>query len=272
MLHQFSYAAPRSKAELFSILDDQAGNAKVLAGGTDLLVNIRNGVMKPQLVVDIKKVAGYEGISYSPKEGLIFRPTVTINDILRDPSVRDHYPLLQDCGHDLASYQVRNRATIMGNVVNASPCSDMAPALLCLGAQAVIASSKGTRQVPFKEFFTGVKKTVLSPNEVLEAIVIPPSSAGGRGAYRKLKRINGHDLGIIGVAVYIQGDVLRIGVSSAAPTPVVTQDLPATVSVEDAVAAARSVINPISDVRCSKEYREFMVEVFVKRLLEEVRK
>ncbi|AEJ18770.1 FAD binding domain-containing protein [Gracilinema caldarium] len=272
MLHQFTYAAPRSTSEPLSILDDQAEKAKILAGGTDLLVNIHNRVMKPQLVVDIKKVAGYEGISYSPTEGLIFRPTVTINDILRDPSVRDHYPLLQDCGHDLASYQVRNRAPIMGNVVNASPCSDMAPALLCLGAQARIASSKGTREVPFKEFFTGVKKTVLSPTEVLEAIVIPAASAGGRGAYRKLKRINGHDLGIIGVAVYIKGDVLRIAVSSAAPTPVVTLDLPASIPIEDAVVAARNIINPISDVRCSKEYREFMVEVFVKRLLQEIRK
>ncbi|HPC71540.1 MAG TPA: FAD binding domain-containing protein [Treponema sp.] len=272
MLHQFSYTAPRSKSELFSILDDQGANAKVLAGGTDLLVNIRNGVMKPRLVVDIKKVSGYQGISYSPTEGLIFRPTVTINEILRDASVRDHYPLLQECGHDLASYQVRNRATIMGNVVNASPCSDMAPALLCLGARAVIASSKGTREVPFKEFFTGVKKTVLSPTEVLESIVVPASSAGGRGAYRKLKRINGHDLGIVGVAVYIQGDLLRIAASSSAPTPVVTPDLPVDISVEDAVAATRKIISPISDVRCSKEYREFMVEVFVKRLLAEVRK
>lgn len=272
MLHQFSYAGPRSKQELLRILDDHEGNAKVLAGGTDLLVNIRNGVMKPQLVVDIKKVSGYEGITYSPAEGLVFRPAVTINEILKNQAVRDHYPLLQECGHDLASYQVRNRATIMGNVVNASPCSDMAPALLCLGAQAVIASSKGTRVVPFTDFFTGVKKTVLGPAEVLESIVIPPTAAGAKGAYRKLKRINGHDLGIIGVAVSIKGDVLRIAVSSAAPTPVVTPDLPASISVEDAVAATRKIISPISDVRCSKEYREFMVDVFVKRLLTEVRK
>lgn len=272
MLHQFSYAAPRSKAELFSILEDQEGKAKVLAGGTDLLVNIRNGVMKPELVVDIKKVSGYEGISYSPSEGLVIKPAVTINEILRDPAVRDHYPLLQECGHDLASYQVRNRATLMGNVVNASPCSDMAPALLCLGARAVIASGKGTREIPFTEFFTGVKKTVLSPTEVLEAVIIPPQAGDTRGAYKKFKRINGHDLGIVGVAVGIKDDVLRIAVSSAAPTPVVTPELPASISPEDAVAATRRIINPISDVRCSKEYREFMVDVFVKRLLAEVRK
>ena len=237
-----------------------------------MLVNIRNGVMLPKLVVDIKKVDGYQGITYSSSEGLLFRPTVTINEILRDPSVGKHYPLLVECGHDLASYQIRNRATIMGNVVNASPCSDMAPGLLCLGAQAIIASSKGVRQVPFKEFFVGVKKTVLHPTEVLESIVIPASSAGGVGAYKRLKRINGHDLGIVGVAVYIQKDLLRIAVSSAAPTPVVTPDLPASISTDEAIAAVKAIISPISDVRCSKEYREFMVEVFVARLLKEVRK
>ncbi|MFQ3547772.1 MAG: xanthine dehydrogenase family protein subunit M [Termitinemataceae bacterium] len=271
MLHKFSYVAPRSREELFSILDQEQGAAKILAGGTDLLVNIRNGVMKPRLVVDIKKVAGYQGISYSPSDGLLFRPTVTINEILRDPAVKEHYPLFQECAHDLASYQVRNRATIMGNVVNASPCSDMAPALLCMGAQAIIASSAGTRVIPFSQFFRGVKRTVLAPNEVLEAIQVPAAAADGRGAYKKLKRISGHDLGIVGVAVYIKGDTLRIAVSSAAPTPVVTPDLSDSISIEEAITETRKITSPISDVRCSKEYREFMIGIFVKRLLQEVR-
>ena len=287
MLHDFAYTAPTSRGELFDILAAQAGGAgakadgggtsssppraKILAGGTDLLVNIRNGVMKPALVVDIKKVPGYSGISFSRDEGLILRPAVTINEVLADPSVREHYPLLRECGHDLASYQVRNRATVMGNVVNASPCSDMAPALLCLGAQAILASERGTRTVSFKDFFTGVKKTVLAPDEVLESIRIPPSSQGGRGSYKKLKRIAGHDLGIIGVAVCLLNGRLHIAVSSAAPTPALAESLSETASVEEAIAAVRKVISPIGDVRCSKEYREFMVDVFVRRLLAEVR-
>jgi len=271
MLHEFSYAAPENRAELFSLLTANQGKAKVLAGGTDLLVNIRNGVMKPSLVIDIKKIPEYQGLVFSKDGDLHIRAAVTINDLIRDTQVRDHFPLLQDCGHDLASFQVRNRATVTGNVVNASPCSDMAPALLCLGATAVLSSGRGTRTVPFTEFFTGVKKTVLAPDEILEDIIIPAASRDSRGRYKKLKRINGHDLGIIGVGVALVQGKLNIAVSSAAPTPVLVAGLAPDISVEDAMAAAAKAINPISDVRCTKEYREFMVGVFVKRLLKEIR-
>jgi len=271
MLHEFSYAAPKSRAELFDLLTANQGKAKLLAGGTDLLVNIRNGVMKPTLVIDLKKVDGYAGITWSETEGLLFSPATTINEVLRHPVVRDRYPLLQECGHDLASYQIRNRATVMGNVVNAPPCSDMAPGLLCLGAQAVIASGRGTRTLPFTEFFTGVKRTVLAVDEVLEGILIPAASQGAKGEYKKLKRIAGHDLGIVGVAVAIVNGTVNIAVSSAAPTPVIAAGLPLAITEDEAVAAVAKVINPISDVRCTKEYREYMVGVFVRRLLGEVR-
>ena len=129
MLHEFTYVAPVIREDLFKLLDDHGSNAKILAGGTDLLVNIRNGVMKPAVVVDVKKIPRYKDISYSAQEGLLIRPGVAINDILRNHEIQENFPLLQECGHDLASYQIRNRATVIGNVVNASPCSDMAPAL-----------------------------------------------------------------------------------------------------------------------------------------------
>jgi carbon-monoxide dehydrogenase medium subunit len=148
----------------------------------------------------------------------------------------------------------------------------MAPALLCLNAQARIASARGERSVLFRDFFTGVKKTVLAADEVLEAIVIPPSSAGARGSYQKLKRINGHDLGIVGVAVSLLGGSLSIAVSSSAPTPVLVDGLDQDIPVEEAVAKVSEVISPISDVRCTAEYRRFMVNVFIRRLLTEVRK
>jgi carbon-monoxide dehydrogenase medium subunit len=270
MLQKFEYAAPTGRNELLSLLADRGADAKILAGGTDLLVNIRGGVMKPSLVIDVKKVAGFSGLSWSVLEGLLISPGTTINDLLRDHGVAERFPLLTECAHDLASYQVRNRATVIGNVVNASPCSDMAPALLCLGAHAVISSKSGQREVPFVEFFKGVKKTVLRPDEVLERIVVPASSAGARGSYRKLKRINGHDLGIVGVALMRKDGLLRLGISSSAPTPVLVDGLKEGDSVDVVVAAARKAISPISDLRCSKEYREFMVETFVKRLLKEV--
>jgi carbon-monoxide dehydrogenase medium subunit len=270
MLQKFKYAAPTARAELLGLLAEHKGKAKLLAGGTDLLVNIRGGVMKPELVINVKKVQGYSGITWSQSEGLVMRAATTINEVLRDKNVRDLFPLLLECAHDLASYQIRNRATVIGNVVNASPCSDMAPALLCLGAKAVIASARGEREVPFSEFFKGVKKTVVQEDEILERIVVPASSKGARGLYQKLKRINGHDLGIVGVALMKKDGLVRLGISSSAPTPVLVDGLKESDKVETIVAAARKAISPISDVRCSKEYREYMVEVFVKRLFAEV--
>ncbi len=269
MTTTLDYVAPESREGLLGVL---AGGrrARLLAGGTDLLVDLRNGPLRPGLVVNLKKVDGYADIAWSRTEGLTIGAAVTINDLLRSPLIHESFPLLAACAADLASYQIRNRATVVGNVVNASPCSDMAPALLCLGGRAVIASARGQREVPFKEFFTGVKRTVLEPDEILETIVVPPESAGGRGGYRKLKRFKGHDLGIVGVAVFAKDGVLRIGISSCAPTPVLVDGLSADDPVDDVVAAVRGAISPISDLRCSKEYREHMVEVYTRRLLQEV--
>jgi carbon-monoxide dehydrogenase medium subunit len=271
MLASFGYAAPSTRAELLGILADRGGKARLLAGGTDLLVNIRAGVVKPELVVNLKKVGGYSGISWSETEGLIIRPSVTINEILADPGIHKRFPLISECARDLASYQVRNRATVIGNIVNASPCSDMAPALLCLGAKVRIASKSGERELPLREFFKGVKKTALAADEVVEAIVVAPGLAGARGSYHKLKRIKGHDLGIVGVALMKKNGVLKLGISSSAPTPVLVAGLREEDSFDTVAFAAKEATSPISDLRCSKEYREFMIGVFVKRLMAEVK-
>lgn len=270
MTATFSYQAPVLRAELLSLLADHGAAAKVLAGGTDLLGDLRSGFTRPSMVVNLKNVTGYSDISWSQDEGLIIGPAVTINDVLQDAKVRESYPLLVACGQDLASHQIRNRATVVGNVVNASPCADMAPALLCLGASAVISSQAGQRTVAFSEFFTGVKRTVLRADEILEQIIVPPDTADGRGSYHKLKRIKGHDLGIVGVAAMNNEGALCLGISSCAPTPVLVRGLSARDPAEAVVAAAREAISPISDVRCSKEYRDHMVGVFVRRALQEV--
>jgi len=270
MTAQFSYRAPVTRSDLLGLLAEHGDTARVLAGGTDLLMDLRNGTRRPAVVVNLKRVVGYSDIRWSAEDGLIIRPAVTINDLMDDSKVRESYPLLVACARDLASHQIRNRATVVGNVVNASPCADMAPALLCLGAHAVLSSQSGHRTVPFSEFFTGVKRTVLRPDEILEEIVVPPDAAGARGAYRKLKRIKGHDLGIVGVAASSKDGALRFGISSCAPTPLLVDGLSVSDPVEAAVAAARQAISPISDVRCSREYREHMVEVYVRRTLQEV--
>lgn len=270
MLAEFAYKAPQSKEQLLDMLALEGQNLKLLAGGTDLLVNIRNGLYHPSLVVDLKKVPGFENITWSKRTGLAIGPAVTINAVLTDKRVAEHYPLLCACARGLASYQIRNRATVVGNIVNASPCSDMAPALLCLDATVLIESSQGKRELPIAEFFTGVKRTVLLNTEMVTSIHIPAEMAGVKGLYRKLKRIQGHDLGIVGVAVANLGEGVRIAVSSSAPTPVVTPLLALDLPMPKVLEAVHAVIHPISDLRCSKEYRTFMVGEYTKRLWKEV--
>lgn len=265
----FAYRAPRSQDELLDLLGSEE-SVRLLAGGTDLMVEMRNGLTRPELVVDIKQVDGYRDIGWDEGSGLRIGPGVTINQLLGDPLVAEHYPLLVSCGHDLASHQIRNRATVVGNIVNASPCADMAPGLLCSRASAVVRSVRGERVVPLSEFFTGVKRTVLERDEVLAHLLVPADTAGARGGYRKLKRIKGHDLGIVGVAVWKKDGALRLGISSAAPKPLVVDGLEESASADDVVAAVGAVISPIDDVRCTADYRRHMVGVFTRRLLAEV--
>lgn len=270
MAATFRYRAPTRRTELLALLSEYGARARVLAGGTDLLGDVRSGLAGPDVVVDVKRVDGYSDLVWSATDGLIVSPAVTINDILFSSAVREHYPLLAACAEDLASHQIRNRATVIGNVANASPCADMSPALLCLQATMVLSSADGSREVPVSEFFTGAKRTVLAPGELIERIVVPPSTAGARGCYRKLKRIKGHDLGIVGVAAMSKEGSLRLGISSCAATPLLVDGLSVLDSADDVAAAAQAVISPITDVRCSKEYRAHMVGVYVRRALREV--
>ncbi|HAP44095.1 MAG: molybdopterin dehydrogenase [Spirochaetes bacterium GWD1_61_31] len=271
MVYEFRYLAPKSVGRLCAALTEHAGAAKLLAGGTDLLPNIRNGVFKPDYVIDLKLLPGAAKLQYSQVDGLIIGPAVTINDLLRQRSVRRLYPVLCDCAHQLASHQIRNRATVAGNVVNASPCSDMAPALLCLDAVAVIRSAAGQRQLPFSQFFTGVKKTALLPGEFLEKIIVPAASSNASGRYLKLKRIAGHDLGIVGVLCTLHQGRRRYAVSSAAPTPVLVDGFSAGDGPEDVERRVLAAVSPISDVRASQEYRRHMIAVYARQLLQEVR-
>lgn len=270
MNHTFQYLAPGTYEEALQQLAAHGPDAKVLAGGTDLLVNIRAGLEAPSHVIDIKKLPDIGALTYNEKEGLSIGAAVTINDLLEDAAVAAHYPLLAECAHQLASHQVRNRATVVGNVVNASPCADMAPPLLCLEADIEIRSATETRVVPCKSFFTGVKQTVLKPGEMVSRILVPARTRGAQGRYKKLKRIQGHDLGIVGVALMKKDKLIRVSVSSAAPTPVLVRDFAASDPISLITGETLKAIAPIDDVRCTREYRLFMVGVYLKRLMQEI--
>ena len=168
------------------------------------------------------------------------------------------------------SFQLRNRATVIGNIVTASPCGDMSSPLLCLDAEVELLSASGSRSMLLKEFITGVKKTQIKPEEIVSKIIVPTTFIDAAGGYEKLKRIKGHDLGVVAVTMIKTKKTMRVAVSSAAPTPVLLPDFAPDTPVAEIQKVAQAAISPIDDVRCTKEYRRFMVDIYIRRLMEEV--
>jgi carbon-monoxide dehydrogenase medium subunit len=184
--------------------------------------------------------------------------------------VREHYQILHTAGSELATYQLRNRATVVGNLVTASPCGDMSSPLLCVDGHVVLSSKRGSRELPVKEFITGVKSTQIEPDEIVEKVTVPAETADMTGGYEKLKRIKGHDLGLVAVAMTRKNGTMRCAISSAAPTPVLLPEFSSNASYEEVHTAAMDAISPIDDVRCTADYRRFMVGEYIKRLMNEV--
>lgn len=271
MLHDFSYHDPGSMADALAFLREHGAESAVFSGGTDLFVTIRAGITMPRHVVDLKGIADLHQLTWSETEGLSIGACVTVNQLVDDPIVQEKFPILHSAGSELATFQLRNRATVIGNIVTASPCGDMSGPLLVHGGEVVLASADGERRMPLGEFITGVKRTIIRPDEIVARIVVPPTWAGAAGAYQKLKRIKGHDLGVISVALIKHpSGTMRVAIGSAAPTPVLLPDFPLTASVDEVQKKAQEMISPIDDVRATAEYRAFMVGVFIRRLMESV--
>jgi carbon-monoxide dehydrogenase medium subunit len=270
MLHEFSYIEPGSLSELLDFLKDNGEKSAVFSGGTDLFVTIRAGLVRPEYVVNLKHVPELRVLSFDKKEGLSIGACVTVNELIEHESVQQNYPILRIAGEELATFQLRNRATVVGNMVTASPCGDMSSPLLCLDASVELLSADGSRTMLLREFITGVKKTQIRPDEIVSRITVPTTYAGAAGGYQKLKRIKGHDLGVVAVAMIRNKETMRFSISSAAPTPVLLPDFASGTKLEEIQKVAQSSISPIDDVRCTKEYRSFMVDVFIKRLVEGV--
>ncbi|TVR65728.1 MAG: molybdopterin dehydrogenase [Spirochaetaceae bacterium] len=267
MLHEFAYHRPASLEEALGFLKEKGSAATVFAGGTDLFVNIRAGVAKPGTVVDLKGIPALRTLSWDDREGLSIGACVTVNELLQHPETSRYYPVLHAAGEELATYQLRNRATVVGNIVTASPCGDFGSPLLTLSGEVVLLSADGERRVPLRDFITGVKKTIIKPEEIVARVIVPVTWAGAAGGYEKLKRIKGHDLGVVSVAMIRHNGAIRCAVSSAAPTPVLLPDMPASSPVKEVQDKAQEMISPIDDVRCTREYRAFMVNVFIERLM-----
>jgi len=274
-MRRFEYFEPATLGEASRLLSD---GGQVLAGGTDLLVEMKEQLRRVDRVVNIKKIAGMAGLSYDEREGLRIGALVTAREVEVSPFVLQHYSSLAQAARELGSIQVRNRATIVGNVCRASPSADTLPPLIADAAVAEIHGRSGARKVLLEDFFTGPGKTVLGADELVTAIVLPPPAPRTGKAYIKHGRRKAMELATVGVAVSITlNSEVRVVLGAVAPTPIRARKAEAVLQgkklneelIEKAAQAAADESRPISNVRASAGYRRDMVRVLTRRALEQ---
>ena len=274
-MKKFEYLRPDSTKETISILSQHGERARILNGGTDLIVEMRDKIIQPEYLVDIKAIPQLNRITYNKQDGLNIGATVTLNEISNSKVVQTHYPILVKACKTVGSYQVRNRATLVGNICNASPAADTAPPLLVLEAKVNIIGPTGEKIVPINQFFTGVKKNILKKGEIVTSITIPPIKGKWVGVYLKQGRKKEVDLATVGVAVVCIRDEVRIALGAVAPVPVrafKTEELLKGKTIDESLLekagkSALTEVSPISDIRSSQEYREEIIKVLVRRAI-----
>ena len=279
-MRRFDLVLPQSLDDCLKILAQRGDQAKLVAGGTDLLPQMKNGVTRPKVVVDLSGIERVRQIHAGNGQGLRIGAAVTAREIELSPVIRGAYQAIAESGALVGSIQVRNLATVGGNICNAAPSADMAPPLVALEAQAVIAGPKGERRVPLADFFTGVRKTVLASDEVLVEFVVPAPGAHSGGQYLRHTPRRELDIAVVGAASQLtmaNGACARarIVLASVAPTPVrataaeralegqaITPAL-----IERAATLAVEAAKPINDQRGSVEFRKHLVRVLTRRTL-----
>ena len=292
-----NYWTPATLNDALRLLDRFQGAARLIAGGTDLLIELDRGVRRVEQVIDISRLPDLDAITQDNDGTIHLGPLVTHNDVVASAvCVAQAFPLAQAC-REVGAPQIRNRATVAGNLITASPANDTITPLMALDAVLTLRSVHGERQVPLSEFYTGVRKTVMQPNEMLVEITFRGLKTNMRGCYLKLGLRRAQAISVVNCAILAaiesSGDLVieplthwsnhpishvRIALGAVAPTIVrvasaeaylVGKALTAEVIAEAARLAAQSV-KPISDVRASAEYRRDMVEVLVRRALTQV--
>lgn len=284
-LPEFSYIKPSSFAEASQFLSEHAGEARPFLGGTDTFVRMRDGVWRDKYLLDIKALPGMRDLRYEPGEGLTMGAAVNMNQLIASSEVNDHYPLLAEASRTVASYQLRTRATVTGNVCNASPAGDTIGACMVYEGTAIVHGLEGLRHEPLDGFFVGPGETVLGPADIVSALIFPNPPPGHKGCYIKLGRNVVGDLAVVGVTVMgfddetaASGWRFRIVLASVAPVPLVAMESEAILSAEPitaetitrAAAAAEAAASPIDDTRGSARYRKLMVRNLVEKAVTDV--
>ena len=276
----FDYFAPRSLDEAIELLAKHAERARPLAGGTDLLVQMRTGRRTADVLVDVKKIPEANKIDWESERGLTLGAAVPCCRIAEDADVRAHYPGLIDVAEMIGGTPIQGRATLGGNLCNAAPSADAAPILIAYGAVCRIAGPNGERSVPVEEFATAPGLTVLEPNEFLVSLRLPPPSPGSGARYLRFIPRNEMDIAVAGAGVSVRlsnggFESARIALASVAPTPLFVREAGEALagapvsdeSIGRAAALAKEAARPIDDMRGSIDYRKHLCEVLTRRAL-----
>lgn len=273
---------PVSLREASMLMKEKGSGGRFLAGGTDLVIAIKEKGLKPKYIVDLKRIPALSGIREEPDGTIMIGALTAMREIETSPLICKRFPFLARSAAEVGSIQIRNRATIGGNMANATPSADVAPSLLVLDAKAKIAGTDGERVIELEKFFRGPGQTTMSPEEILIGIALPPSHPRLSGEYIKFSPREMMDLAYVGVAVALvlgekerRCEEIRIALGAVSPTPmrarvaesilknqILTEEI-----VEKASEEAARESKPISDVRSSAEYRREMVRAMTKRAL-----
>jgi len=278
ILREFTYLEPKTVQEATSMLSQYNGEAKPLAGGTDLFIYMKTRQLKPKYIVNVKKIPEFRGLR-SESDGLHIGAATTIRALERSDLIAKQYPLLTDVISSFGSVQIRNMATIGGNICNASPGADFAAPLLALGTQLSIVAPSGERKMPLEEFFTGPNLSNLQTDELLVELILPVPKTGTGSAFIKLRRVS-MDLCKVNVAAVltVKGGVceeVSIAMGAVAPTPVRAKNAEAMLkgkpltnqTIESAASAASVESKPRTSLRSTAEYKREVVRALVKRCL-----
>jgi len=283
-LKDFDYAAAATVDEAVSLLSAHGDRAKILAGGTDILVQLREGMREADLVLDIKRIPELTQLSFSTDRGLQLGAAVPAYQLYNNPQISAVYSALTDAAHIIGGWQIQSRASIGGNLCNSSPAADSIPALICLGATVNIAGSGGRRKSPVSEFCTAPGKNVLKRGEFVVSIEFAAPGKHSGSCYQRFIPRNEMDIAVVGSGSWIRLDATgkkieeaRIGLGAVAPTPLLASEASAFLAgkpaTEETFAAAgdlaRKIAKPISDMRGPADYRVHLVGVLVKRTLEQ---
>lgn len=278
----FEYHSPAKIPEVLNLLRIRRDQAKILAGGTDLLVQMQADEVSPRYLIDLKRVRELQGLRPLPDGSLTIYPLTPIVDLASMDDLNKSFSILREAAQTVGSVQIRNRATIGGNVCRAAPSADMVPALLVLNSQIKIMGADQERWVPLADFFTSPGITILQPDEILAEIHVPLPPAGGIGVYQKLGPRQTMDLATVGVAVFLRLDSdaaicrdVRIALASVGPKPIRALEaekilIEKTLSLSQisrAACQASLEASPITDVYGPDWYKRQMVEVLTKRAI-----